>query len=230
MARRPILLANTSGMLTGVAMYGSGLLFAPFLQSPESRGYGFGATVLAAGLIMLPGALGNLAAAPVAGRLINRYGPRPALAAGPLLGGVSFALLVPLSGHMWSFSLVGLLFGFGIGLAFAAMPAVINANVPRDMTGVANGMNSVLRTVGGAVGTAVLGAILSAVTIPGTQAPSLGAYQVCFGLLAAGCFVSAVIAVLLPRPATSAEPVEDSIVRAGGPDPDLSAAAARGER
>jgi MFS family permease len=190
-------------MLTGMAMYGSGLLFAPFLQAPAARGYGFGTTVLAASLYMLPGAFGNLAAAPVAGRMINRYGPKPALVGGPLLSAVSFAVLLPLTGYIWAFSAVFTLFGFGLGLAFAAMPATVNANVPSDMTGVANGMNAVLRTIGGAVGAAVLGAILTAVTLPAAPgatraAPSLAAYQICFGLLALGCVVSAVVALTVP--------------------------------
>ncbi|MDI2131604.1 MFS transporter [Yinghuangia seranimata] len=203
MTRRPVLLAGLSGMLTGMAMYGSGLLFAPFLQAPATRGYGFGTTVLAASLYMLPGALGNLAAAPVAGRMINRYGPKPALVGGPALSAVSFAALLPLTGHIWAFSAVFTVFGFGLGLAFAAMPATVNANVPSGMTGVANGMNAVMRTIGGAVGAAVLGAVLTAVTLPAAPgatraAPSLTAYQICFGMLALGCLVSAVIALAVP--------------------------------
>lgn len=212
MTRRPVLLAGLSGMLTGMAMYGSGLLFAPFLQSPSENGYGFGTTVLAASVYMLPGALGNLAAAPVAGRLINRHGPKPALVLGPALSAVSFLLLMPLTAHVWAFSASFTLFGFGLGLAFAAMPATVNANVPSDMTGVANGMNAVLRTIGGAVGAAVLGAILTAVTLDGTggaarSVPSLTAYQICFALLALACVVSAVVALAVPAASAPTTPV-----------------------
>ncbi|WP_436775021.1 MFS transporter [Yinghuangia sp. YIM S09857] len=224
MTRRPVLLAGLSGMLTGMAMYGSGLLFAPFLQSPEANGYGFGTTVLAASLYMLPGALGNLAAAPVAGRMINRYGPKPALVLGPALSAVSFLALLPLTGHVWAFSAVFTLFGFGLGLAFAAMPATVNANVPSDMTGVANGMNAVLRTIGGAVGAAILGAILTAVTLggdgPRASAPSLTAYQICFGLLAIGCVLSAFIALAVPgapSPLAPAAAVHNEHPRPEGP-------------
>lgn len=226
MTRRPVLLAGLSGMLTGMAMYGSGLLFAPFLQAPESRGYGFGTTVLAASLYMLPGALGNLAAAPVAGRMINRYGPKPALVCGPLLSAVSFLALLPLTAHIWAFSAVFTVFGFGLGLAFAAMPATVNANVPSDMTGVANGMNAVLRTIGGAVGVAVLGAVLSAVTVgsgAGGGVPSLTAYRICFGLLAVACVIGAVAAFAVPSSGSSvavgAVPVEGG----GVPGPKASA-------
>ncbi|MCF2525762.1 MFS transporter [Yinghuangia soli] len=234
MTRRPVLLAGLSGMLTGMAMYGSGLLFAPFLQSPESRGYGFGTTVLAASLYMLPGALGNLAAAPVAGRMINRYGPKPALILGPLLSAVSFAVLMPLTGHVWAFSLVFTLFGFGLGLGFAAMPATVNANVPASMTGVANGMNAVLRTIGGAVGAAVLGAILTAVTLDGSgsaatgEVPSLTAYQICFGLLAVACVISAVIAWAVPAPGSGQAAAAAEVRPDAAPDAFQQAAAAVG--
>ncbi|MGC0417479.1 MFS transporter [Embleya sp. AB8] len=206
MARRPVLLANLSGVFTGMAMYGSSLLFPPFIQAPSALGYGFGKSVLIAGLIMLPGTLGNLAAAPVAARLTNRYGPKPALVLGPVLSGSAFALLLPLHGHWWAFSAVGVLFGFGLGLAFSAMPALINDHVPADMTGVANGMNAVLRTVGGATGTAVLGAILSATLVdPGTaraagvaQAPAVTGYLISFGMLGLGCLLAALLAWSIP--------------------------------
>ncbi|GCE02373.1 MFS transporter [Embleya hyalina] len=206
MARRPVLLANLSGIFTGMAMYGSSLLFPPFIQAPSALGYGFGKSVLIAGLIMLPGTLGNLAAAPVAARMTNRHGPKPALVLGPVLSGTAFALLLPLHGHWWAFSMVGVLFGFGLGLAFSAMPALINDHVPADMTGVANGMNAVLRTVGGATGTAVLGAILSASPAGAAaaraagvaHAPGLTGYLVCFGMLGVGCLLAAVLAWSIP--------------------------------
>ncbi|MFI6977920.1 MFS transporter [Embleya sp. NPDC050154] len=215
MARRPVLLANLSGVFTGMAMYGSSLLFPPFIQAPSALGYGFGKSVLIAGLIMLPGTIGNLVAAPVAARMTNRYGPKPALVLGPLLSGAAFALLLPLHGHWWAFSMVGVLFGFGLGLAFSAMPALINDNVPADMTGVANGMNAVLRTVGGATGTAVLGAILSATLVDsGTaraagvaQAPELTGYLICFGMLGTGCLLAALLAWSIPATHRTGRPV-----------------------
>jgi len=216
MARRPVLLANLSGIFTGAAMYGASLLFAPFIQSPSALGYGFGRSVLVAGLIMLPGTIGNLAAAPVAARLTNRFGPKPALVLGPVLSGVAFLLLVPLHGHWWAFSMVGVIFGFGLGLAFSAMPALINDNVPSDMTGVANGMNAVLRTVGGATGTAVLGAILGSVLVDSAtaraagvgQAPDLDAYLICFGMLGIGCLIAALLACAIPTTRRKADPVQ----------------------
>ena len=55
------------------------------------------------------------------------------------------------------------------------MPAYINASVPVQQSGIANGMNAVLRTVGGAIGTAVIGAVLTGnmkQVAPGVKLPT----------------------------------------------------------
>jgi MFS family permease len=94
--------------------------------------------------------------------------------------------------------------GLGIGLAYAAMPAYINGAVPPEQAGIANSVNAVFRTVGGAVGTAVAGVILTSKTISadllahtplaGTQLPTGDAYQTAFYV----CGVLGLAAAVVP--------------------------------
>jgi MFS family permease len=91
------------------------------------------------------------------------------------------------------------LLGVGIGLAYAALPNLIVQAVPSDQTGVASGMNTVLRTLGGAVGSQI-----AATLVVGHTAgllPRLTGFTESFllsGLLLLICVVAA-LAVPAPR-------------------------------
>ncbi|MFD0632670.1 hypothetical protein ACFQ9X_14780 [Catenulispora yoronensis] len=98
------------------------------------------------------------------------------------------------------------LLGVGVGMAYAAMPAYINASVPVQQSGIANGMNAVLRTVGGAIGTAVTGAILAAnvkQVAPGVALPTIDAYSHSFVVAAALAVVAAGVPFLVKPPKMS---------------------------
>ena len=68
------------------------------------------------------------------------------------------------------------LMGFGIGVAYAVMPALIVERTPRDRTASATGINQVLRLMGGAVGAAGAAAILAAHVPPGRLDPEETGY------------------------------------------------------
>ena len=71
--RQPAVAAtNFTGFLIGVAMFSSFLIMPQFAQAPENSGYGFGFTVTQAGLLLMPTALAQLAAGPVAGEFWRR--------------------------------------------------------------------------------------------------------------------------------------------------------------
>ena len=73
----------------------------------------------------------------------------------------SFTLLAFARSERWEIYLAAALLGAGIGLAFAAMANLIIENVGPEQTGVATGMNTVTRTVGGAFGGAATASILA---------------------------------------------------------------------
>ncbi|MGW4380824.1 MFS transporter [Kitasatospora sp. NPDC004531] len=193
MARPAVAFTNISGLLIGFGMYGSFLVISNFAQTPEKyTHYGFTATVLHAGIMLLPSAVGSMVAAPLGALLIARRGPRLPLVVGGLLGAVSMAYLALRHDAEFDIYFSSAVFGLGVGLAYAAMPAYINGAVPAEQSGIANGMNAVLRTVGGAVGTAVMSAILTGDTLP-VHLPTLNAYQNAFWVAGAMCLVAAAV-------------------------------------
>ncbi|MFF3075456.1 MFS transporter [Kitasatospora sp. NPDC057936] len=220
MSRPAVAFTNLAGLLIGFGMYGSFMVISNFAQTPEKLAhYGFTATVLHAGIMLLPSAIGSMVAAPVGAMLIARRGPRLPLVLGGVLGAVAMAYLALRHSHEGDIYTASAIFGLGIGLAFAAMPAYINGAVPVEQSGIANGMNSVLRTVGGAIGTAVMTAILTGDTmklpikIP-VLLPTLDAYKHAFWTTAVVCIIAGVVPFLI-RTVKSSAAVTASGAQAG---------------
>jgi EmrB/QacA subfamily drug resistance transporter len=208
-AERPVLATNGAAFLVGVAMFGSFLLVPQFAQTPESSGYGFGMTVTQAGLLMLPSAGVMLLAGPMGGWLGNRIGFRAVLMLGTLLAAASFSVLTFAHSAAWEFILSGVLMGFGISFSFAAMANLIVASVDSSDVGIATGINTVTRTIGGAFGSALVAALLSADTIPGTPGiPTEAAYTEAFAFASLGALLALAAAFAIPRVrAAAASPV-----------------------
>ncbi|MEV6977005.1 MFS transporter [Kitasatospora sp. NPDC093806] len=225
MSRPAVAFTNLAGLLIGFGMYGSFMVISNFAQTPEKFAhYGFTATVLHAGVMLLPSALGSMIAAPLGAMLIARRGPRLPLVLGGVLGSVAMAYLALRHSHEGDIYLSSAIFGLGIGLAFSAMPAYINGAVPVEQSGIANGMNAVLRTVGGAIGTAVMAAILTGDTmklpIP-VKLPTLDAYQHAFWTAAVVCVVAGAVPFLIRtvKPATTVASGNLVADRISGPQP-----------
>ncbi|MFG3227989.1 MFS transporter [Kitasatospora sp. NPDC048194] len=221
MSRPAVAFTNLAGLLIGFGMYGSFMVISNFSQTPEKLAhYGFTATVLHAGVMLLPSAIGSMVAAPLGAMLIARRGPRLPLVLGGVLGAVAMAYLALRHSHEGDIYTASAIFGLGIGLAFAAMPAFINGAVPVEQSGIANGMNSVLRTVGGAIGTAVMTAILTGDTmklpikIP-VLLPTLDAYKHAFWATAVVCIVAGAVPFLI----RTAKPVAAAPGAPGGSTP-----------
>lgn len=193
-----VLAANLSGVLVTMAMFGAFLLMTTYLQTPASAGYGFSATTMEAGLLMLPSTLGSVVGAPLASRLLRRSSAQMPLIIGSLTGAAAFGGLSVFHGQPWQFLVASFALGIGFGLSFAAMPMLINPAVPRSRTAVANGVNSVMRMVGGAVGSAVVAAILSASRIPGSTLPTESAFRTAFLVSASCALLAGVVAIVVP--------------------------------
>ncbi len=190
---------NLASLLVGFAMYSVFAFLPQFLQTPTSTGYGFGLTVTQSGLVLLPQSVTLFAAGLMSGRLAARYGSKRMLVLGTGLTSVALLGLSLAHEQLWQVLASVVLMGFAIGLAFAAMSNLVVESVPSAQTGVASGMNANIRTVGGALG----GAIVASVITAGARADGLpveAGYTQGFGVLAAGAFVAMGVSVLVPGP------------------------------
>jgi EmrB/QacA subfamily drug resistance transporter len=149
---RGVWTTNLAAFLLGAGMYASFIVFPQFAQLPKSTGFGFGASVVVSGLYLLPSTVGMTILGIYAGRISARFGSRSALIAGTAFTTAAFAMLALEHGHPYDLLIAAALLGVGIGLAFAALGNLIVQAVPNHQTGVASGMNTVMRTLGGALG------------------------------------------------------------------------------
>ena len=193
-AQRPVLFANLTGLLAGLALFGAFVLVPNFVQAAPSTGYGFGADATTTGLYLLPSALVGFFSGPFAGAFGKRFGPKWPLALGMGIGGVGAAMLAALHDAPWQLVLGMTVLGAGVPMSFAAMANVIVQSVRQSETGIATGMNTVMRTVGGVIGGQVGAAILTSNTIGSTSIPSESAFTTAFALAAAGSLIAAAIA------------------------------------
>jgi len=152
---RDFLAAVCVALIITFAMMGVFFFLALYMQ--DILGY----SPLEAGVRFLPSTLMIVGVAPVAGRLSDRFGPRWFIAGGLVLVACS---LFTFSRIAVDSSYLDLLPGFmllGIGIAMTMSPmtsAAMNA-VPVQKAGLASGVLSMFRMVGGSLGVAVTGAI-----------------------------------------------------------------------
>lgn len=196
MRRRAVWPANLVAFTTGVSTLGAFPFLAQFNQIPTSTGYGFGASVIVAGYLLLPASIGSAVAGAVSSRLAARIGNRAVLIAGGLMTSAGLAQAALHHETMWQVAVATGVTGLGSGLVFACLANAVVAAVPSDQTGVAMGMNANLRTVGGAVGTTLMATIIAAYLQPSGHATEAG-WTAGFWFLASMALVSGVASVLI---------------------------------
>ncbi len=216
---RGVWTTNLAAFLLGAGMYASFIVFPQFAQLPKSTGFGFGASVVVSGLYLLPATIGMTILGLYAGRISARFGSRAALLVGTAFTTASFALLALAHSHPYELLIAAALLGVGIGLAFAALGNLIVQAVPSSQTGVASGMNTVMRTLGGA-----LGGQLSATFIAGNTAnglPTVTGFTETFAMATGFLLVCLLAGALVPKRGTVP-------VRADGARAEATVAASEG--
>lgn len=200
-ARRPVLLTNIASILVGFSMYANMLSTTQQLQLPNVGGYGFGLSIVIAGLCMVPSGLAMVAFAPISAGITKRYGAKMTLIAGSLILAVAYVARVFLTGEVWMVILGATLVSVGTAIAYAAMPTLIMRSVPITETASANGLNSLLRAVGTSTMSAVVAVVLTSnvVHVGGLALPTEDAFQTVFWYAAIAALLSIGIAVFIPR-------------------------------
>jgi MFS family permease len=214
-ARRQVLLTNIASAVFGFAMFAMSLVLPQLLQLPEATGYGLGQGMLVVGLVMAPSGLVMMAMAPVSARISRTRGPKTTLMIGAVVVACGYGLNIVLMSQTWHLVLASSVIGAGIGLAYGAMPALVMAAVPVSETAAANSLNTLMRSVGTSISSAVAGVVLAQLTIafgPATL-PSKSGFQVVMGIGAGAALVALGIAAFLPargRPGPVAAPSDES--------------------
>ncbi|MFE9623450.1 MFS transporter [Streptomyces sp. NPDC006527] len=217
-ARREVLLTNLASIMVGVSFYVVSLVLPQLLQLPTATGYGLGQSMVAAGLIVAPLGLTMMFTAPVYARLSARYGPKVTLILGLLVIAIGYGAGLGLMSAAWQSLVIAVVLGAGIGLAYSSLPALIVGAVPASETGAANGLNTLMRSIGTSVSSAVIGMVLAntAHTVNGVAVPTMHGFRVSFLIATAAVAVGLLLALFLPgrtpagRPQLRASSEEDA--------------------
>ncbi|MEU5463851.1 MFS transporter [Streptomyces althioticus] len=219
---RPVWTTNTAALLFGAGLSSVWAFLPGFVQTPSSAGYGFGASVTASGLLMLPMLITMFVAGILSGRLEPRLSAKHQLTTGSGLAALACAILALAHDQQWQIAVAAGVFGLGVGLAFASMANLIVNSVPAEQAGAATGMNANLRSIGGAVGTAIMSLLVTG-NLTQTGLPSVTGYTHGFSVLTLFLVGAALAAALVPtrhaahtpgRTTHSPDPQPDAVSRA----------------
>ncbi len=199
--RRSLTVANGVSFAIGASIFSLFFFLSLYLQ--QVNGY----TPLRAGLAFLPVGLAILTTALLAARIVARIGARWQLTAGLLLTATGLAWLTQLTpgdGYWPGVFVPGVLAGAGFGLSFVPMTMAATGGVPPQQAGLASGLVSTTRQVGGAIGLAVTATVAAAVhsqsAAPHAVASAVTTgYDRAFGVGAVVLGAGALVALLLPR-------------------------------
>ncbi|MFJ7410541.1 DHA2 family efflux MFS transporter permease subunit [Streptomyces sp. NPDC098077] len=158
--RKPAFSAAVAAIaLVFFALMGVTFFSAFYLQSV--RGY----TALESGLLIVPLAAAQMIFAPRARLVVDRFGARAVCTVGMLLvaaGLASFALF-DTGTPVWAMCLVFFVQGTGMAHIMPPVTVAVMQALPREKAGSGSAVNNTFRQVGGALGIAVLGSVLSTV-------------------------------------------------------------------
>ncbi|MEU5432028.1 DHA2 family efflux MFS transporter permease subunit [Streptomyces sp. NPDC020719] len=200
-AHRDFALANGIGAGVQFAVIGTAAPFALFLQQGLDR------SALQSGLLTAPTPLAAAAAAHVSGRLSDRFGGKPLV----LAGLVTYAYGLVLMGAQarpgldpWSLLPAMLTADVGIGCALAPLAKIATDAVEPRHAGAASGVLNTTRQIGGVLGSAAVGALISHRTRgPAADASALADALQATTLLTTGVLATAVVLAMALRPGDS---------------------------
>jgi MFS family permease len=198
--RLPVLMTNLASLLVGFAMFANMLLTTQQLQLPTSTGYGYQLDVITAGLCMVPSGLAMVVFAPVSGGIIKRFGGKTALIAGASVMIVGYVGRVFFWDSVASVIIGSTVVSIGTAIAYAAMPTLIMGAVPITETASANGLNSLVRSIGTSTSSAAVAVVLTSVTmtVGSARLPSFDAFRDVFWMATLASAASIAAAIFIP--------------------------------
>ncbi|ALC25010.1 MFS transporter [Streptomyces pristinaespiralis] len=222
-ARREVLLTNLASIMVGVAFYAITLVLPQLLQLPRSTGHGLGMSMVVAGLCVAPLGVTMMFVAPLYARISARRGPKVSLMLGLLIIAAGYGAGLWMMSAAWQTVVISVVVGAGIGLAYSSLPTLIMGAVDPSETGAANGLNTLMRSIGTSVSSAVIGMVLAHTSVrAGTvEVPSMQGFRIAFLIATAAVLVGLALASFLPSRDRTKRPV---LLASGGDTPDRQAA------
>ncbi|NIK61686.1 DHA2 family efflux MFS transporter permease subunit [Kribbella shirazensis] len=148
--------ANSAGFFLSAALFSAVFFLSQYMQAV------LGSAPFEAGLQLLPWTATLFVVGPIAGRLVDRVGERPLVVIGMALQTAGMFWVSRGADGYSGLVLPLVVTGCGISLAMPAAQSAAMAALPREAVGIASGIYSMNRQLGGAAGVAVLGSVFTA--------------------------------------------------------------------
>ena len=188
--RRGLAVAMAVASLMTFGIYGMLFLVPLYLQQA------MGASVIAAGLDLLPLSILYVVVSHRSGRLATRFGARAAMTAGMGLLGIGLSLLsfATAGTSLCTIELDLAILGVGLGLNTGPVNSVAVASVRPARSGTASGLLNTARMVGATLGVAIMGAVFAHHAGQGSPGALVAGLQSALRIGGAGELLGAAIA------------------------------------
>jgi EmrB/QacA subfamily drug resistance transporter len=157
-ANRNFAVASSVGLIVGLSLFGAVTFLPIYLQVVK------GVTPSISGLMLMPMMLGMLATSVISGRIISRYGRYklfPIIGTASMTFGLGALSLLAVEGNVWQTAIDALWLGLGMGMVMQVLLVAVQNSVDYQHLGVATSGTMLFRSLGGALGVALFGAIFA---------------------------------------------------------------------
>src|SRR5256886_2936309 len=157
-ANRNFAVASSVGFIVGLSLFGAVTFLPIYLQVVK------GVSPSISGLLLMPMMLGMLATSVISGRIISRFGRYklfPILGTATMTFGLVALSLLALESHDWQTAIDALWLGLGMGMVMQVLIIAVQNSVDYEHLGVATSGTMLFRSLGGALGVALFGAIFA---------------------------------------------------------------------
>jgi EmrB/QacA subfamily drug resistance transporter len=157
-ASRNFAVACGVGLIVGLSLFGAVTFLPIYLQVVK------GVSPSISGLMLMPMMLGMLVSSVVSGRMISRFGRYkvfPVLGTASMTFGLAMLALLDVGSNVWMTALDALWLGIGMGMVMQVLVLAVQNSVDYEQLGVATSGTMLFRSLGGALGVALFGAIFA---------------------------------------------------------------------
>jgi MFS family permease len=193
--------------LSGMSVLGAQIPLSTFARTdPDQAGYGLGASAGFVSVLIVVYVLAMVVGALLYPRLARGTSVRVAMGIAAVLVAIGYAMWLPWH-HSTAQALLNMVVaGIGSGALVAAIPAAAAAAAPADSAGMATGLTNAIKTLGGAVASAIFAIALSAtgsIADPKRGHAPLSGYLTIWAVCSLAALVAALVLFLAPRPRTA---------------------------